>query len=188
MWLRLNSTTRARPDPRVPTRTRTDFFARPGPQTRDSDKVRGLCLVGSGRARVVGFSYWLAERTARTRGVWRRTVDAESQSVSRSVLNEDHLESSRASERLLHHAHYVDARALRQLRLLPDGRVVEHAVVLHVKVAVEYHLATGSDVILLARGHHQHARAPAAYAHTLCVESSCQYRKSFRLCACGTIK
>ena len=123
-----------------------------------------------------------------TRRVALCTVDAESQSVSRSVLDEDHLESSRARERLLHHAHNVDARALRQLRLLPDSGVVEHAVVLHVKVAVEYHLATGSDVILLARGHHQHARAPAAYAHTLCVESSCQYRKSFRLCACGTIK
>ena len=34
---------------------RTDFFARAGPQTRVSDKVRGLCLVGSGRARVVEF-------------------------------------------------------------------------------------------------------------------------------------
>ena len=44
-------------DPTGPARTRTDFFARPGPQTRISDKVRGLCLVGSGRARVVEFSY-----------------------------------------------------------------------------------------------------------------------------------
>jgi len=34
--------------PTGPDRTRTDFFARPGP---------GLCLVGSGRARVVEFSY-----------------------------------------------------------------------------------------------------------------------------------
>jgi len=39
------------------TRTLADFFARPGPQTRVSDRVRGLCLVGSGRARVVEFSY-----------------------------------------------------------------------------------------------------------------------------------
>jgi len=31
---------------------------RTGPdQTRVSDKVRGLCLVGSGRARLVEFSY-----------------------------------------------------------------------------------------------------------------------------------
>jgi len=44
--------------PTGPDRTRTDFFARPGPQTRVSDKVRGLCLVGSGRARVVEFSYY----------------------------------------------------------------------------------------------------------------------------------
>ena len=44
-------------DPTGPARTRTDFFARPGPQTQVSDKVRGLCLVGSGRARVVEFSY-----------------------------------------------------------------------------------------------------------------------------------
>jgi len=43
--------------PTGPDRTRTDFFARRGPQTRVSDKVRGLCLVGSGRARVVEFSY-----------------------------------------------------------------------------------------------------------------------------------
>jgi len=43
--------------PTGPDRTRTDFFARPGPQTRVSDKVHGLCLVGSGRARVVEFSY-----------------------------------------------------------------------------------------------------------------------------------
>ena len=49
--LRLNSTTR-------PDRTRADFFARPGPQTRVSDEVRGLCLVGSRRARVVEFSYY----------------------------------------------------------------------------------------------------------------------------------
>jgi len=40
--LRLNSTTRARPDPRGL------FRENPG---------RGLCLVGSGRARVVEFSY-----------------------------------------------------------------------------------------------------------------------------------
>ena len=53
----LNSTTRARPDPTGPARTRTDFFARPGPQTRVSDKVLGLCLVGSGQTRVVEFSY-----------------------------------------------------------------------------------------------------------------------------------
>jgi len=38
-------------------RTRANFFARPGPQTRVSDKVRGLCLVGSDRARVVELSY-----------------------------------------------------------------------------------------------------------------------------------
>ena len=43
--------------PTGPDRTRTDFFARPGPQTRVSDKVRGLRLVGSGRARVVEFIY-----------------------------------------------------------------------------------------------------------------------------------
>jgi len=43
--------------PTGPARTRMDFFARPGPQTRVSDKVRGLCLVVSGRARVVEFSY-----------------------------------------------------------------------------------------------------------------------------------
>ena len=39
--------------PTGPARTR----ARPGPQTRVSDKIRGLCPVGSGRARVVEFSY-----------------------------------------------------------------------------------------------------------------------------------
>jgi len=39
-----------------PDRTHADFFSRPGPQTRVSEKVRGLCLVGSGRARVVEFS------------------------------------------------------------------------------------------------------------------------------------
>ena len=51
--LRLNSTTRA------PT----------GPdQTRVSDKVRGLCLVGSGRARVVEFSY----HSAAVLTCWRR--------------------------------------------------------------------------------------------------------------------
>jgi len=44
--------------PTGPARTRTDFFARPGPQTRVSGKVSGLCLVGSGRARVVEFSYY----------------------------------------------------------------------------------------------------------------------------------
>ena len=48
--------------PTGPDRTRTDFFARPGPQTRVSDKVRGLCLVGSGRARVVELSYNTALR------------------------------------------------------------------------------------------------------------------------------
>ena len=40
-----------------PDRTRADCFARPGSAARVSDKVRGLCLVGSGRARVVEFSY-----------------------------------------------------------------------------------------------------------------------------------
>jgi len=34
--------------PTGPARTRTDFFSRPVPQTRVSDKVRGLRLVGSG--------------------------------------------------------------------------------------------------------------------------------------------
>ena len=48
--------------PTGPARTRTDFFARPGPQTLVSDKVRGLCLVGSGRARVVEFSYYRCRR------------------------------------------------------------------------------------------------------------------------------
>jgi len=55
--LRLNSTTRARPDPRGPARTRTDpteFLGDPGRK-----KVRaGPC--GSGRARVVEFSYYRA--------------------------------------------------------------------------------------------------------------------------------
>ena len=44
-------------DPTGPDQTRTDFFARPGPQTRVSDKVRTLRSVGSGRVRVVEFSY-----------------------------------------------------------------------------------------------------------------------------------
>jgi len=55
--LRLNFTTRARPDPTGPARTRV------------SDKVRGLCLVGSGWARVVEFSYYeegLYERPKRS--------------------------------------------------------------------------------------------------------------------------
>jgi len=49
-YIQLNSTTRARPDPTGPDRTGPD-------QTRVSDKVRGLCLVGAGRARLVEFSY-----------------------------------------------------------------------------------------------------------------------------------
>ena len=48
--------------PTGPARTRTDFFARPRPQTRVFDKVRRLCLVGSGRARVVEFSYYVCSR------------------------------------------------------------------------------------------------------------------------------
>jgi len=53
--LRLNSTTRARPDPhglcRRPARTQRSFSGRPGPQ-------KSPC--GSGRARVVEFSYYAA--------------------------------------------------------------------------------------------------------------------------------
>jgi len=51
--------------PTGPALTRADFFAKPGTQTRVSDKVRGLCLVGSGRAPVVEFSY-KSVRTTRT--------------------------------------------------------------------------------------------------------------------------
>jgi len=58
----------------LPDRTRADFFARPGPQTRVSDKVRGLCLVGSGRARVVEFSYTDARIGATDRSVRRGDV------------------------------------------------------------------------------------------------------------------
>ena len=61
-------------DPTRPDRTRADFFARPGPQTRVSDKVRGLCLVGSGRARVVEFSYTDARTGAMGRSVRRGDV------------------------------------------------------------------------------------------------------------------
>ena len=64
--------------PTGPARTRVDFFARPGPQTRVSDKARGLCLVGSGRARVVEFSYNNAtKKLSYRRGTARYVVSIE---------------------------------------------------------------------------------------------------------------
>ena len=73
--LRLNSTTRARPDPHRPARTFSrDPGRRPGSPTKSAG--RGLCLVGSGRARVVEFSYYRTGATCvgsamfRHRRVW----------------------------------------------------------------------------------------------------------------------
>ena len=61
--LRLNSTTGARPDPH-------GLFRETGPQTRVSDEVRGLCLIGSGRARVVEFSYYgIVSESTKTRNI-----------------------------------------------------------------------------------------------------------------------
>ena len=76
------------------------------------------------------------------------TVYGKPQTIARFPLDKLHLKPPGAGERLLQDTHDVNPRPLVELTFLPHCRVVEHSVAVHVKLAVEYHLTAGCDVIL----------------------------------------
>ena len=132
----------------VPLNAKGVSFRRCSPQQRFL-----VCYRGTGFHEVLtcGFGDMDVDTTVSLSGNTRPSVTEISMLVD--SLEDSDWELSFTSHRLFQ-GRYLGSVLGKSL--FPDGRVVEHAVSFHVEVAVEYHLTTGSDVILLPGRHHQH--------------------------------
>ena len=86
------------------------------------------------------------------------TFDLEPQPISGRRSEQHDVVSPGGGERFLDDTHDVEDGALAELLLLPDDRVVEHAEVVHVELAVDEHSAAAvDDEFSTARQHHGRA-------------------------------
>jgi len=83
------------------------------------------------------------------RGEARLTGDLELKAISRRIRGQRNTEAAGVKERRQYVAHDVDFDLLLTLKLLPDDRVVKHAELLSVELAVEVDGLSGHEYVNL---------------------------------------